>query len=78
MCMDPPFKKPGKKTEILSLDYAYVVREQRNKIGKKYALKKYDQFALNTSCFRPEVPYQILPYQILPHQLCNFVKLHRI
>ena len=25
--------------------------DQESYIGKKYALKKYDQFALNTSCF---------------------------
>ena len=31
-------------------------------IGKKHALKKYDQFTLNTSCFG-EAP-----------QLCNFTK----
>ena len=36
-------------------------------IGKKDALKKYDQFTLNTSCFLGnEVPDQIL------QQLCNF------
>ena len=37
-------------------------------VGKKHAFKKYDQFALNTSCFWGEVPDQILP------QLCNFTK----
>ena len=36
-------------------------------IGEKHALKKYDQFVLNTSYFG-EVPDQILP------QLCNFMK----
>ena len=36
-------------------------------IGKKHALKKYDQFALNTSCFW-EVLSQILP------KMCNFNK----
>ena len=38
-------------------------------IGKKHALKKYDHFALNTSCFW----WGSNPYQILP-QLCNFTK----
>ena len=32
-----------------------------NAIGKKHALKKYDQFPLNTSCFWGEVMDQILP-----------------
>ena len=32
-----------------------------NTIGKKHALKKYDQFALNTSCFFGELPDKILP-----------------
>ena len=30
-------------------------------IGKNHALKKYDQFSLNTSCFFGEVMDQILP-----------------
>ena len=33
-------------------------------IGKKHALKKFDQFALNASCFCWELP-----------NLCNFTKI---
>ena len=28
-----------------------MLSQELNDIGKKHALKKYDQFALNTSCF---------------------------
>ena len=39
-----------------------VGNDVTNTIGKKYALKKYDQFTLNTSCFWGKyIPDQILP-----------------
>ena len=37
--MDPFNNKPEKKTEILSIDYKYVLREQRNKIGITLLIK---------------------------------------
>ena len=44
-------------TKVISLEYAEKISElmpiwEKESIGKiKHALKKYDQFALNTSCF---------------------------
>ena len=43
-------------------------------IGKKHALKKYDQFALNTSCFWGKYRIKSRLDQIL-HQLCKFTKI---
>ena len=38
------------KTHEMS-DLLVMVDRQKTEIGKKHALKKYDQFALSTSCF---------------------------
>ena len=43
---------PYRRNKTLNFGYMFI--------GKSHALKKYDQFALNTSCFYP--------------QLCNFTK----
>ena len=46
-------------------------------VGKKHALKKYDQFALNTGCFLEK--YQIKYYlscAIIVEVKINYVKLH--
>ena len=42
--------------------------EKVMKIGKKYALKKYDQFALNTSCLWGSTGSNITPV------VCNLMK----
>ena len=39
-------------------------------IGKKHALKKYDQFALNTSCFRGSTGSNITPSCAISPNFC--------
>ena len=50
-CMDP-FTKAGKakKTEIISLDYSYVAREQRNKIGIILLIKELLNLVIQKYC----------------------------
>ena len=47
-----PFTKPGKskKTEIISLDYSYVAREQRNKIGIILLIKELLNLVIQKYC----------------------------
>ena len=47
-----PFTKPGKskKTEIISLDYSYVAREQRNKIGIVFLIKELLNLVIQKYC----------------------------
>ena len=48
--------------DIDLLDEVSLHTNDENHIGKKHALKKYDQFALNTSC---RIEYYSLPHYIL-------------
>ena len=41
---------------------------QLGPVGRKHALKKYDQFALNTSCFWASTRSNIIPV------MCNFMR----
>ena len=41
------------------------VKEDYNPIGKKHALKKFDQFALNTSCFWGCTRSNITPVKVV-------------
>ena len=45
---------------IIHINHQPYLERGDGPIGKKHALKKYDQFTLNTSCFFGEVPHQIL------------------
>ena len=45
---------------LIKKAYGGLNNDNISSIGKKYALKKYDQFSLNTSCFWVEVPDLIL------------------
>ena len=50
------------KIKIIKTTTPLLSRERVDKaIGKKHALKKYDQFALNTSCFWGRTGSNITP-----------------
>ena len=46
----------NRESNPIEVKYSYPVEESAAIIGKKHALKKYDQFTLNTSCFWRSVP----------------------
>ena len=43
------------------MDLSNSMSDDKDTIGKKHALKKYDQFALNTSCFGGSTGSNITP-----------------
>ena len=51
----PPLPPRGKSTNALPISGSGNKnnKSEEPNIGKMYAFKKYDQFALNTSCFYP-------------------------
>ena len=58
---DPQRFEEARHRTVRWLDRCIVAHTQTDKqnlfpIGKKHALKKYDQFALNTSCFWESTP----------------------
>ena len=62
--MDRLSINPGKQIFEKMISGMYmgeVVRQVLIDLGKKYALKKYDQFALNTSCFWRSTGSNITP-----------------
>ena len=73
ICMDPFNNKPEKKTEILSIDYKYVLREQRNKIGITLLIKDLLSLAvprfLNPCKICRKKPSRIVQKDFNYHQL---------
>ena len=49
----------------------YFAKKNASTIGKKYALKRYDQFALNTSCFWGSTGSNIIPVVQFHEKIMN-------